>query len=97
MGISYGKWAEIDLPLTIFWINVLLLAEGAGVLLTLLGLFRRLGSFILFMVFNTIIYLTHFDLYEFWLAAFISLLLFIVGYGNFTLDNMIKSGNTKTE
>lgn len=97
MGISYGKWAEIDLPLPLFWVNVLLLAEGIGALLTILGLFSRFGSFILFIAFNTLIYFTHFELYEFWIAAFISLLLFVVGYGDYTLDRMINSGSTKTE
>lgn len=95
MGISYGKWAEIDLPLTIFWINVIIWFESIGALLTLLGLFSRLGSFILFVAFNILIYFTDFNLYEFWIAAFISLLLFVVGYGNFTLDRMISGGKEK--
>jgi uncharacterized membrane protein YphA (DoxX/SURF4 family) len=90
MGISYGKWTEIDLPLSLFWINVIIWAESIGALLTLFGLFSRLGSLILFIVFNTLIYFTNFNLYEFWIAAFISLLLFIVGNGKYTLDRMIK-------
>ncbi len=90
MGISYSKWAEIDLPLSLFWVNVIIWAESVGALLALLGLFSRLGSFILFMTYNTIIYFGGIKLYEFWIAAFISLLLFVMGNGEYTLDKMIK-------
>jgi uncharacterized membrane protein YphA (DoxX/SURF4 family) len=90
MGINYGKWGEIDLPLPLLWVNVIIWAESVGALLTILGLFNRLGSFILFIAYNAIIYFGGVRLYEFWFAAFVCLLLFVMGNGKYTLDKMIR-------
>lgn len=83
MGISYGLWAELNLPVSLFWVNVILLCESLGALFLALGLFDRAGAFILFMTYNALILLTSATLYQFWTAAFACLLLFILGNGRF--------------